>query len=252
MRGGSWREAASFLTVMGRGTPPSPRAFAWFPVVGALLGAGLGVLWWAAGHVFPGLVVAAVVVGADLVLTGLLHMDGLVDSADGLLPHLERERRLEVMSAPTAGAFGISVAALLIVARFAAVASLVPTGVARSVLLFAGIWCTSRSIMILGALISPYARAGEGHGLAAAFLPDDGASLRRTATAGIFGLGASAGALGWWRPEGGLAAFGAALFGGVAVLVLARRRIGGFTGDVLGAAGVVAETLALIVAAAKW
>jgi cobalamin synthase len=202
--------------------------------------------------VFPALVVAALVVGADLVLTGLLHMDGLVDSADGLLPHLGRERRLEVMSAPTVGAFGISVAGLFIVVRFAAVASLVPAGAARSALLFAGIWCTSRSIMILGAVVLPYARAGENHGLAAAFLPDDEASLRLTVTAGVLGLGASAAALGWWRPVGGLAAFGAALLGGALVLLLARRRIGGFTGDVLGAAGVVAETVGLIVAAAKW
>src|SRR5208283_5219138 len=76
-----WRGAASFLTVVGKGSSPDPRAFEWFPVIGALLGAALGTIWWAAGHAFPALAVAALVVGADLGLTGLLHFDGLVDSA---------------------------------------------------------------------------------------------------------------------------------------------------------------------------
>ena len=252
MSAGGWREAASFLTVIGRGTSPWPHALGWFPVVGALLGGALGVLWWASGHVFPSLVVAALVVGADLVLTGLLHVDGLVDSADGLLPHLERERRLEVMADPNVGAFGVAVGGLVLVARFAAVASLAPVGILRSVLLFGGIWCTSRSIMMLGAVTLPYARAGRGRGLAAAFLPDDESASRRTIAAGLAGLSAAVLALAVWRPVGGPAAFGVEVAAGAGVLLLARRRLGGFTGDVLGAAGAIAETVGLLVAAAKW
>jgi adenosylcobinamide-GDP ribazoletransferase len=56
----------------------------------------------------------------------------------------------------------------------------------------------------------------------------------------------------WWRPAAGAAAGAAALVAAGAVVVLARRRLGGYTGDVLGACGVVAETAGLIVAAARW
>src|SRR5688572_14319385 len=104
------RRALAFLTPVGRATPPSPDALTWFPVVGAGIGAVLGGLWWATDQLWPPLVAAALVLAADLALTGLLHIDGLVDTADGLLPHLERERRLEVMAAPDAGAFGIAAA----------------------------------------------------------------------------------------------------------------------------------------------
>ncbi len=252
MSAAGWRGAASILTVVGKGSSPDPRAFEWFPVIGALLGAALGTIWWAAGHAFPTLVVAALVVGADLGLTGLLHFDGLVDSADGLLAHLDRERRLEVMAEPGVGAFGVGVAGAVLIGRFAAVASLAPAGIAVSVLLFGALWCTSRSLMILGAVCLPYARAGDGGGLATAFLPIGGASTRRTVVAGILGLLGSLVAFLVWRPVGGAAAFGAEVIGAVVVLLLARRRLGGFTGDVLGAAGVIAETLGLLVAAAKW
>lgn len=249
---GGWRGAAGFLTVVAKPTSPDARAFVWFPVVGALLGLVLGLLWWAVGHVFGSLVVAALVIAADLVLSGMLHVDGLIDSADGLLPHLERDRRLEVMAEPGVGAFGIGVAGAVLLARFAAVASLALTRISASLLVFGALWCASRSLMILGAVGLPYARAGEGGGLATAFLPDGDASKRRVTAAGFVGLGASAVALVAWRPVAGLAAFGAELAGGAGVLLLARRRIGGFTGDVLGAVGMIAETLGLIVAAAKW
>src|SRR3954469_8033716 len=98
------RQALSFLTPIGGAATPSPRALPWFPVVGAAIGAALGGVWWLAAGVWPaaaapptgaalggvwGLaaevgpaaVAAAVVVAADLALTGLLHLDGLADSA---------------------------------------------------------------------------------------------------------------------------------------------------------------------------
>jgi len=53
---------------------------------------------------------AALVLVADLALTGMLHVDGLADAADGLLPHhRDTARRLEVMAAPNVGAFGVAV-----------------------------------------------------------------------------------------------------------------------------------------------
>jgi len=199
----------------------------------------LGGIWWAANRAWGPPVSAALVVTADLAVTGLLHFDGLVDSADGLLPHLDRERRLAVMATPEAGAFGIGVGAVVVLLRWAALSSIRPSPV-----LLVGIWCLSRTGMAVVARTQPYARL-EG-GLASAF---SGAPRWAPLVAGLAGSVALAAA---WRLPAGLVVAATALAAGMAVVWLARRRIGGFTGDVLGAAGIMTETAGLIVAAARW
>lgn len=233
------REAVGFLTALGGARKPSPRALRWFPIVGAAIGLLLGGVWEAATRVWPAPVAAAVVVAADLAVTGLLHADGLADSADGLLPHLERHRRLEVMAAPDVGAFGVAVLAGVILLRWATLAAIRPAP-----LLLAGLWALSRTAMAGVVDRVPYARTS---GLASAFqgsrVPG---TLLALAVVGALLLGA-----GWSVPAGPVAVAAAA--GGTAgVLLLARRRIGGYTGDVLGAAGMVGETVGLLVAAARW
>jgi adenosylcobinamide-GDP ribazoletransferase len=173
-------------------------------------------------------VAAGVVVAADLALTGLLHLDGLADSADGLLPHLSRDQRLDVMAAPDVGAFGVGVAGAALLLRWSALAVLRPDPA-----LLAGLWCGSRTLMATVATTVPYARD---QGLASAFL--GGKWIWPVA---VFGA-VVAGVLAGWAAAGVLV--------GVVVVALAKRRIGGFTGDVLGAAGVIGETAGLLVAAA--
>ena len=233
------REAFGFLTVLGRPTPaPTPRALRWFPLVGATLGAAVGSVWWLADRAFPALLAAVLAVAADLALTGLLHADGLADSADGLLPPASRERRLEIMRTPDIGAFGATVLGVVLLARVGALAAR-----PADIVLIAALWCTSRTVAAVAPAWLRYAR-------------DDGlaSSLLATPTSALTGLAvvpAAAGAVlvaGW----AGAAAIAAAVLGGVAVLLLARARRGGFTGDVLGAAIVVAETVGLIVASARW
>jgi adenosylcobinamide-GDP ribazoletransferase len=242
----------SFLTPLGGARPPAPGALAWFPPVGLALGAGLGAVWWAADGLWPPAMAAAVVVGADLGLTGLLHVDGLVDAADGLLAHgLPRERRLEVMHAPEAGAFGVAAAGAVLLLRWSALASLRP-----SPPLLGALWCLSRTAMAAIALSLPYARPGGG--LATAFLPPPaggagagaGTPSLMPVVAGGLALAVPAAVL--WRPVPGLAALAAAALAATGVALAARRRLGGFTGDVLGAAGMLAETAGLVVAAARW
>jgi adenosylcobinamide-GDP ribazoletransferase len=77
--------ALAFLTIIGRGRRPDANQQLWFPVVGAMIGALVGVVWWGAAQWWPPAVTGALAVAADLVITGLLHLDGLADSADGLL-----------------------------------------------------------------------------------------------------------------------------------------------------------------------
>jgi adenosylcobinamide-GDP ribazoletransferase len=240
------RAAVAFLTAIGGSTPPTERAFLWFPTVGAVVGAVLGAAWWGAGEAWAPAQAAVIVVIADLAVTGMLHVDGLADSADGLLPPLgSRERRLEVMADPATGAFGVAAVVAVLLARVVALSGLAPHA-----LLLAGIWCASRTAMAVVAMTVPYARD---HGLATAFLGPNPAA-RRTP---VLLMGAvAAGALVAAGNDAPLVATAAALVAllavAVALAVLARRRLGGFTGDVLGAIGIVGETVALLVLAARW
>jgi adenosylcobinamide-GDP ribazoletransferase len=177
---------------------------------------------------------------ADLGLTGMLHLDGLADAADGLLPHLTTERRLAVMRDPTVGAFGVGVVVVVLLARWVVFATLHPAP-----LLVAALWCVSRTAMAgtIGHL--PYARAETG--LASAFM---GSRLPWLFVGTVMVLAAVVAGL-WSVPAGPVAVVGSlGAFGLIATF--AMRRIGGFTGDVLGAAGMIGETVGLVVAAAKW
>ncbi len=235
------RSAVGLLTVVGGAAPPTPRALPWFAVVGAGLGGLLGALWWGAGEVWPGGLAAALVVGADLALTGMLHLDGLADSADGLLPHLSRARRLEVMAGPDVGAFAIGTVAAVLLVRWAALGA-APVGV-DGVALLAALWCTARTAMAVGAAALPPARPG---GLAASF---SGGPVAASGAVGLL-LVAAAAAVG--DPARTAVAAAVAAIVAVAVLWFARRRLGGVTGDVLGAVGILAETAGLVAAAVRW
>lgn len=232
--------ALGFLTVVGRSAPPDPSTLRWFPCAGALIGAIVGGLWWGAAQLWSPALAAALVVAADLAITGMLHLDGLTDTADGVLPHLDRSRRLAVMAEPTVGAFGVGVAVVVLLVRWAAFAALAP-----NVVLVGGLWCVARTVMAVTVRAVPYARGGGG--LASAFVGTRswfGLALVG-ATLGL-GLGVLA------AGADGAAAVAIATTAGAGVVALGVSRLGGYTGDVLGAAGMMAETVGLVVAAARW
>lgn len=235
------RQAAAFLTPIGGAAAPTPEALRWFPAVGAMIGAAVGGAWWVAGRWWPAPVAAAVAVAVDLGLTGMLHLDGLCDAADGLLPPLPAGRRLEVMAAPDVGAFAVGTAVAVLITRWAALAVLSPAP-----LLTAGLWAASRTWMAGAAGAMPYARPG---GLASAFL---GAGRSTAVAVAAGGLVAAALLAAGWRPAVGPVSLLVGTAGAACVLALAWRRVGGFTGDVLGAAGMVGETVGLLAASAKW
>jgi len=246
------RRALSFLTPFGGAADPAPSALAWFPLAGALIGLGVGGIWWAARRGWAPPAAAAVAVLADAGLTGMLHLDGLADTADGLLPPLPRARRLEVMADPRLGAFGVAGLAIVLLARFGAFASMLPSPLA-----VAGLWSGSRTAMAVTARSVPYARPA---GLASAFLntPTAGrarpraAALASPAVLGLAGALLAVGLAVAGRGAHGLAAVGAEAATAAAVVFLAWRRLGGFTGDVLGAAAVAGETAGLLTLAWRW
>ena len=232
------RAAFAFLTVLGRSETPTPRALRWFPLVGLVLGGAVGGAWWLLAEAFPPMVAAALAITIDLALTGLLHYDGLVDSADGLLPHLTRERRLEVMRTPDAGAFGAVTAMAVFVVRVVCLASL-----EADVLLVAGLWCGARSVVALVPGRVPYARED---GLARAFVGIHGG------WAPLLGLVAATIVTAVAIEGPGVVAVAATVAASAAVLAFAYARLAGFTGDVLGASILVGETAGLVVASARW
>ncbi len=234
--------ALAFLTPLGGARDPDRTTFEWFPLVGALLGAAVGLVWWGANELWSPLVAATLAVAADIALTGALHVDGLADTADGVLPHLDRERRLAVMAEPDIGAFGVTAVVLTLGLRVAVLASLEP-----DVALLAALWCASRTMMAVVARSVPYARPDGG--LAAAFLGRPPATVALEGTVLAVAIGVSLTVVGAVPAVAALAALAAA---GAATVALARRRLGGFTGDVLGAAGIIGETVGLLVAAARW
>jgi adenosylcobinamide-GDP ribazoletransferase len=264
---GGLRSAAAFLTAVGGSRRPEPAALDWFPVVGAALGAAVGTVWRQADRQFaPGLA-GGLGVAADLAGTGLLHVDGLADAADGLLAPMGRDRRLAVMRQPDVGAFGVAAVATALLVRTTALAAQEP-----SVLLVSGLWSLARGAMAFAVATQPYARAD---GLARAFAPSvasaadtaadaaagageegqraappvAGSARQPVVAAAVAFLPGLALCVAWDRHRGPGVALGALLAGG-GVLALARRRLGGYTGDVLGAGGVVMETVGLVLAAA--
>jgi adenosylcobinamide-GDP ribazoletransferase len=243
------RAAVAFLTPLHltpastTPPPPTPRSMAYFPVVGGAIGALVGLTWRQAGRMFPPLLSAALAVAADCALTGALHLDGLADTADGLLAHVPSKDRLEIMAEPGTGSFAAVAVGLALLTRAASLAALEP-----SPALLAALYCSSRSVMVIGSRWLPYARRD---GLVSAFLPESashGQVDRSLVAAGVGALGAlglAAAVAGRRGAAGVVAGWGTAAL----VFESSRRRVGGYTGDVLGAAGVCCETCALVVAA---
>lgn len=228
--------ALAFLTIVPGTHRPDQRTLRWFPAVGALVGGVLALVWVAADEVWTPAVVAIVVVAVDLALTGMLHIDGLADSADGLLPHLDRPRRLEVMRTPDVGAFALAVVPVVMLARWVALATDLVDPLA-----FVAVWGASRTMMAGVPALVPYARP---EGLASPFL----AGARRWTLLWLVPAGALLAAT---HEITGVLALVVGLGAAALVVVRARRALGGFTGDVLGAAAVVMETAMLLALVAR-
>jgi adenosylcobinamide-GDP ribazoletransferase len=211
------------------------RSMVWFPWVGAALGLMFWGAWAGLHKLLPAPAAAALLLTLSVWVTGGLHLDGLADTADGLGGGATPEAALTIMKDSRVGAFGVIGLILALLLKFSLFLSLtaVPEG-AKALLLYPVL---SRWAMVLLAYLSPYARAEGGLGQAMTL----GVSPRILAGAGL-----SAGALSLLI----LGAPGLVLFGAAGALVWLgslyfRRRLGGVTGDVLGATNEILEVLVL-------
>jgi adenosylcobinamide-GDP ribazoletransferase len=214
------------------------RGGALFPLVGAGIGAATGGVAYALAGPLTPLLAALLGLATAAVLTGVLHLDALADTADAL-GAATRERALEIMRDHSIGAYGGVALVLDLGLKAAALASLADgRGVLRFAICAAA---ASRAVPVLLSAALPYARQGDGLGRA---LGTTGAA-RSVAALGV----AAVICVGVARTDGAIL-LGVAAVVAVAAGLLARRRFGGITGDVLGAAAELAETAALVVAVA--
>jgi cobalamin 5'-phosphate synthase/cobalamin synthase len=214
-----------------------------FPLVGAIVGAAGLLAARLTGLLWGPPVSALAVVLVSVWLTNAFHLDGLMDSADGLLSHRSRERMLEIMKDSRVGAMGAIAGALDLLARFALVLALpeawrVPALITAPML--------GRMAIPLVARLFPKAGSGLGAGWAASVGPV------QIGTALLIGIGGSVGLGAFWGPAlaGALRGLAVSI---VVVLVttgLARRWsgvLGGLTGDIYGALAEIGEITALLV-----
>lgn len=210
--------------------PEQPgRAYAYFPLVGVVVGL---LLWGAAvmlARVVPPDVAAFGVLLTWVLLTGGLHLDGVGDACDGLFAQVQPERRLEIMKDARAGAWAVIGLGLLLLGKWIAL-----RGAPPSALVLAAV--TGRWVIVIATVSFPYAR--------------------QTGMGGFFrrGLGRVQVIVASVTWAAVLAFYGAALpaVGGTLLIVVlaawwaARRLGGGLTGDVYGALCELTELCVLL------
>lgn len=211
---------------------------AFYPLVGALIGAGLAGLAGLLGRIGLGqaapLLPAALVLAAWAGLTGALHLDGWADCCDALFVPVSRERRLEIMKDPRLGSFGAAGLILLLLVKLAALDGAMRSSYALLALI--AIPALARWAAVIAAKAYPSARPG---GMGDFFRR--GLGRRELVIATVLAALAAAGLL--WR---GLILWAAAGLALLALVSLARARLGGLTGDVYGAIIELAEAAALV------
>lgn len=224
-----------------------------FPLVGAAIGAVgaavalLGLTLW------PPVVAGVLAVAATLWLTAAFHEDGLADTADALLGAAPREKALAIMKDSRIGTYGAAALSLALLLRVLLMAELLRLSPALAAAACVAAHAAGRAAAVALMAVLPYG-GDEAHAkakpLARSVRPADAAIA-----VGLGGLALGLPWLAWPLPAVALAALGAA--GALALLVVLlrgwlRRRLGGYTGDTLGACeqlGEIAVALALLAGA---
>lgn len=254
------RAAVQTFTIFpwpGQASAPGGRILAWSPLVGLFLGAAASLpACWALelggamreGHWGGAALGGLFYVGGLVLGTRGFHLDGLADTCDGWGGGWTRERTLEIMRDSHLGTFGALALGLALLAKWLGATLILGLG-GWPLLLLIPLW--SRVIMVGQAAGNAYARPEEAQRLAGLIVSATGWNHLLAALGlalSLVGLGWLAGGerLGplWWSSNWRFLGWG-----GIAALLIAlgaRRRLGGVTGDILGATLEVAEAVGLV------
>jgi len=214
------------------------RAVAWFPLVGLVLGSLLYGVHSLVQIIFPANVSTALTLFVWVIFTRAFHLDGFMDTCDGLFGGFTPERRLEIMKDSRMGAFGIAGGVLILIIQYASLVSslnLLPALVLATTL---GRWASPLVIYTF-----PYAR-------------EDGLGIEMKRNVGlkeVFLATLIAGIVSWFT----LSWFGLALMLGAAALAFliafyVMRLLPGLTGDIYGTVTTMVETLVLLFFTVSW
>ena len=210
------------------------RSAGYYPLVGLLLGGMLAAVDGLARQFWPVSVASALVLLAGVALTGALHLDGLMDTCDGVFSLQPPERRLEILRDSRVGAFGVIGGVLVLLLQYSLLSELTGPMRWRALLIMP---LLGRWLVVYALRRFPYARAvGLGQPFAgqARAIPWTWASLfTLSVTLGLFPS-----ILGWSLILG-------TFLGAVAAARFCQARLGGLTGDTYGAINEVVETVAL-------
>lgn len=238
----SLRLAISFLTIIPvygnrkAGEKDMADSLYFYPLTGILIGLLLAAAAYLAEILSLGWAGDAIIIVVWIIITGALHLDGLMDSADGLFSGRDRERKLEIMRDSRVGAMGVISLVGLMLLKFSFLTTLTYIDKLGVLLISPAV---GRWAMVYAASYFPYARSGPGLGKSFGNLNGSG----RIITASLTILAATFLLMKW---EGVFILFLTAAI----VLLIARwmaGSLGGLTGDTYGALCEVAETLFILI-----
>jgi len=211
------------------------RSMAVFPLVGLVLGSILVALDYLFAHIFPPAIVSALLFTSYIAMYGGFHLDGLADTVDGLAGGKDKEHILKIMKDSSIGAIGVVALVLVLLVKYQAITSIPDAVRWRGLLIMPVIGRWTQVWMTYG---SSYARDS---GLGRPFVEYVGKrELLIACTIAIV--------ISWltlsWR---GLVVIGAAALLGMLIKSFFNKKVGGITGDILGAGSELSELLVLLI-----
>jgi adenosylcobinamide-GDP ribazoletransferase len=233
-------QTLTILPVPGRGADRMGDALRWFPLVGFLLGllvvlAGRLTLWVGGGWNYAA---GFVMLSASILLTRALHLDGISDWADGFWGAFDRQRVLAIMKDSNLGTFGTVALVWVLLGKWIALSRLAGHDGWGWII---GAFIISRTMQVVLAAAHPYARPEEGTG--SPFVSQATVSIATWALIEAAILLTVVCWLSWPLVLAG--AWGVTrIFG-----IWCNRRVGGVTGDLLGACSEITELLTLFAGA---
>lgn len=226
-------------------------AMTFAPVIGFALGGVTAAVLYLGRHLWdsqsPNTWLASLVGLMTLVaMTGALHLDGLADTVDGLGTHGDRERRLAVMRSPEVGAFGVVAIVLVLVSQLGGISTTMVHGISTIAVLTATV--TGRLAVTWSCVrgVPPARPDGLGATVAGSVARSTAAIVTVVAVGALIGIGELHDHGGWSEVARVVASAAAGLLAAWALRLVAIRRIGGITGDVLGAALEIATAVTLL------